>query len=110
MLYDKKWDRQVDVHSIDNLIEWLERQDPTEPYCYLSHGRCLLGQYYAAMGFKKPCVYSNGWFAYGPNQCQVIEYYPNEFNHIALHNHTFGGALAAAKEFKLKKEKFNALQ
>lgn len=103
MLYDKKWDHRVDVHSIDSLISWLETKNPEGTYLYQDYGHCLLGQYYAAMGLYRPEVYSHGIFYHGPTGNRICENYPPEFDSIALHGgRSFGDALKRAKDYQRK--------
>jgi hypothetical protein len=57
MLYNKDWNKNdKDINSLDNLIEWLGRQDPAKGYIYYSPRNCLLAQYYRAQGLSNPHV------------------------------------------------------
>ncbi len=104
MLYDKKWDNRVNVHSIDSLIAWLQKQDAQKTYFYSDTKHCLLAQYYDAMGFDRPFVASDGWFIHGPNSERVRERYPDDFDAISSGKCTFGAALRLAEDFKRKLE------
>jgi len=101
MLYDKRWDKQTetkaDPFKLDSLVAWLEKQPAEKPYCYLDHGQCLLGQYFAHHGFCEVAIYSNGVLVHGKGREHVL--YPQVFNSIALMSHprTFGVALGHAR-------------
>jgi hypothetical protein len=99
MLYDPKWEAETKpgVFSLQSLIAWLEKMPANETYCYLDHGRCLLGQYFSAMGFENAQVFSDG-LCHGPRRENQTPY-PREFDSIALHwAQTFGAALKRARE------------
>lgn len=104
MLYDKRWDKpevKADPMSLDTLIAWLETMPAKKDYCYLDHGRCLLGQYFSAMGFgPEICVFSNGVLKHQGRE----SLYPDVFNRIALEAHprTFGRALKLARSFQVR--------
>ena len=98
MLYDPKWEKPADVFSLESLIAWLEQQPSETVYWYTNQGRCLLSQYFAAMGFENPFVFSNGNFHHGPDQKQIT-YYPPRLDFIALeYPRTFGGALERTRK------------
>ena len=53
MLYDPKWDQKTkaDPFTLEDVIAWLERQDPDQRYDYDNcFGECLFGQYAASVG------------------------------------------------------------
>ena len=94
MLYDPKWGKPpVDPMSLGSLISWLETKPPHETYKYSNCYRCLLGQYFAAKGFREIVV---GVSAVGLNgRSRPL---PTGFNAIAADGmHTFGAALERAK-------------
>ncbi len=47
MLYDPKWEIEVkaDPFTLDNLIGWLEKQNPQTSYCFTEAGECLLAKW-----------------------------------------------------------------
>lgn len=100
MLYNKAWDKteiKADPFALDSLIAWLEKQPADGIYCYTDHGRCLLGQYFSAMGYEKPYIYSDGLFEHG--ESAIRHRYPGGFNTIALESpRTFGAALERARK------------
>lgn len=92
MLYDKKWDKKVDLFSLPSLIAWLEQQDETETYDPCSPNKCVLGQFAAAMGAKN----------HGRKSLQLET--KKQFAEIAFGEwgegpHTFGAALKRARVF-----------
>jgi hypothetical protein len=101
MLYDKRWDQQTkaDPFLLESLIAWLEKQPVRKRYCYLDHGRCLLGQYFAAHGFNDVHVIGR----YHPHGAHFIaregtHAYPGEWDNLAsAFPRTFGGALKRAR-------------
>lgn len=55
MLYDPKWDKEIetkaDPYKLESLIAWLETQNPATTYNYHNlRGDCLLCQYLTASG------------------------------------------------------------
>lgn len=53
MLYEPKWEQKAktaNLHSIENLIAWLERQPCDGTYDFTNPSACLLGQYLRAHG------------------------------------------------------------
>jgi hypothetical protein len=96
MLYDPKWQKKPDVHSVAGLIAWLETQDPQQRYVYSSPGACLCAQYYRAMGYRFVLVTPES-FCHGFLWSHVL---PDGFNQIAVYGEpTFGAALQRAREY-----------
>jgi len=52
MLYDPRWDHR-DVLTIENLIAWLETQDPDTRYWYVNPMDCLVARFLKHMGVSK---------------------------------------------------------
>ncbi len=52
MLYDPKWTTRTDPHSMESLIEWLEKKPVNGVYWVTNAKTCLLGEYYKDMGFR----------------------------------------------------------
>lgn len=112
MLYDKRWDKTIetksDPFSLDTLIGWLEKQPADKVYCYVDNGRCLLAQYFEAMGFKFVSVSP---FDFRHHEALSTEL-PDHFNSIASNRsayedvieseneYTFGAALNRARMFR----------
>lgn len=97
MLYDPKWEVQTkaDPFQLGTLIAWLEKQPANETYCYMSHGQCLLAQYFRAMGFDVGRI---GGFSVILDGEKI--FLPQDFSNIPLFEpRTFGGALARARKF-----------
>jgi hypothetical protein len=95
MLYDPKWEQKTkaDPFSLDSLIAWLEQQPAENRYCYADNGKCLLGRYFTAKGFKAVNVWSSG-VSYQGGDAGL----PPHFNDIAVYTpHTFGAALERAR-------------
>lgn len=87
MLYNKEWDTpKPDILSLDSLIGWLETKKYSEAYSYVDSRRCLLCQYFTAMGLTNvnvSSIYLNAKEQYAK--------LPDGFNDIALgRNSTFG--------------------
>jgi hypothetical protein len=99
MLYDPKWERRFDPFLLENLIAWLERQDPLAEYCYSSTGECLLARYFAACGFNKVIMAARFFYHFPrPDAAYDIAVLPPHFNDIAKGKvRTFGAALARAR-------------
>lgn len=87
MLYDPKWDRPVDVMSLQTLIAWLETKPPEEAYDYMcTNGSCFYSQYLTAHGVSWKG--SHEWF----------QWHTNGRVHIAVcEPWTFGAALTRAR-------------
>lgn len=95
MLYDKRWDKQVetkaDPFSLESLIAWLEKQPAKKKYDYFDcRGRCLFGQYAAA-------TMDMSWM-----NVVVLEGHKHEFKLLAYDiacqkPYTFGAALERAR-------------
>ncbi len=99
MLYDPKWESEVkaDPFSLSSLVAWLEKQPADKEYCYVDTGRCLLCQYFSAMGFKQVTMTPFD-FCHAKGAANL----PDGFDEIAQGNNmdmvrTFGAALARAK-------------
>ena len=98
MLYRIEWDRPkvADVFSLESLIAWLEKQPTDGRYCYINNGRCLLSQYFRAMGFQR--VRMLPWkFDHSDGEARL----PEIFDQIAQGHDpgdwVFGAALARAR-------------
>jgi hypothetical protein len=111
MLYNTKWEKtSTDVHSLDSLIAWLEKQPADGIYQYADTKNCLLCQYYTAMGFRHVSAsskfVSSKYCVYGDDpKTETVEFkLPPHFNDIALRCNgglrTFGKALAYAYKVK----------
>jgi hypothetical protein len=101
MLYNKDWDKK-DIHSLDNLIEWIRGQNPAKGYHYWGGGHCLLAQYYRAMGVTHASV-GQSEFLYPCDMGSL----PRGFDAIAHGNiftNTFGHALNRALKFKKEQD------
>ena len=98
MLYDPKWEGI----SLKGFIGWLETKDPKARYqFYECEGRCLLGQYMAAMGIPwegAPSHASGNWSdsSYAKIGWQIFGR-SNNFDVLAERPHTFGAALDRAR-------------
>lgn len=102
MLYNKNWDKpqvKADPFSLESLVAWLEKQPKRETYCYIDHGRCLLGQYFTDCGFESPHIFSDGYFDHGPADDRGRKNYPDAFNEIAIGMpRNFSAALVRARK------------
>lgn len=98
MLYDPKWEKtetKADPFTLQSLIAWLKTKRRGERYCYLDHGRCLLGQYFTACGYKNVEAFSDAIFDHADAENVP---YPKVFNRIACDGErTFGAALERAR-------------
>lgn len=56
MLYDPKWEQETkaDPFTLENLVAWLETQDPTTEYEVLEPSICLMGQFASSQGSHDP--------------------------------------------------------
>ena len=52
MLYNPEWDHR-ELLTVENLIAWLETQDPTRRYDFTDAQQCLIGRYLFNMGAKR---------------------------------------------------------
>jgi hypothetical protein len=103
MLYDPKWEVPAvkpTPFTVAGLIAWLEKQEASATYCYFDNGRCLMAQYYKAMG--RPPAFVGGWFVRFRDGTE--EKFPEGFDNIAVGSHleganrwTFGAALNRAR-------------
>lgn len=97
MLFDPNWSIGVRPFQLSSLISWLESQPPESTYTYSDCGRCLLAQYFTAMGFKKIIITSESMYYRDPTERG--QSLPSFFNQISLGSpRTFGDALKRAKE------------
>lgn len=84
--------------SLDGLIEWLETQDPSTTYSYMSNTNCLLCQYFRAVGLPlipKEAGYGMGgeyWTDKNKNKHKL----PDNIIYVPLNGRTYGEALQAA--------------
>lgn len=112
MLYDPKWEVKTDPFTLASLIAWLEQQPPDEEYAYYCGGKCLLAQYFTAMGFQNVWMFADGFWSgampvpgdVGWNEASRRKEgtpLPRGFNAIACGGHirTFGAALERARNY-----------
>lgn len=97
MLYDKRWDKQVDVHSLDTLTSWLAQKNPTEVYHYEQPYECALAQYFQAHGRRHNGVTHNSYWTLNMQRVDL----PPGF-YVIAHGwrggtQTFGAAYARAR-------------
>lgn len=56
MLYDKRWDKQIETKpeplSLAGLVAWLETQNPMTTYRYTNIDDCLVIRYVRSLGYK----------------------------------------------------------
>ncbi len=112
MLYNKDWGKKADIHSLESLIAWLETKPPKLGYDYVNSYRCLLSQYYKAMGLKDVRVEPHE-VRHGSSECFSLS---QDLHDIAIavadrtagvsREETFGAALERARY--LQKERENA--
>jgi hypothetical protein len=94
MLYDKRWDAKTDVFSVESLVAWLEKQQPTAEYDFWCL-KCLLGRYFTDAGFDLRMIGTGSFTLSNGEQIQL----PPNFNHISLvEPHTYGAALERARK------------
>jgi hypothetical protein len=116
MLYDKRWERKLDVDSLESLIAWLETKDPQATYRYTDTGQdrvgCVLCQYYRAHGVPVWAMERNHRRP-RPDSRERIPL-PEHFNEVAMgglhrtfsnHYRTFGDALAEARAIANEQDK-----
>lgn len=68
MLYDKRWDKQIDATpdlefqgvTLRGFIAWLETKNPADEYNYCRASTCAIGQYKTSLGHKDPRVSFKG--------------------------------------------------
>ena len=102
MLYDPKWEQSVNqkakAFSLKDLVRWLEGQKPTEQYCFLDNGDCLLAKYFKHCGYAQPWVGETSMCLEGFDGERTD--LPFEFRAIARSKgRTFGDALNTARKF-----------
>ena len=97
MLYDPKWEKPTKAKPFSraHVIAWLETKNPTEAYCYIDNGHCLIGQYLELLGHTKISVSGGGRFttAKGTGKAPRFLYDAAIGYDDAKCNRTFGGAL-----------------
>jgi hypothetical protein len=49
MLYNPEWDHR-ELLTVENLVAWLETQDPETRYDYTNAQECVVGRFLARMG------------------------------------------------------------
>ena len=95
MLFDPKWKAREGALTRKSLISWLEKKRADKPYHYIACGRCMLANYFRAMGFRQVKVEAGEFQhaeSFGPVKL------PRAFIHIAAgHPRTYGGALERAR-------------
>lgn len=99
MLYSPNWDKQsetkVDPFKLETLIAWLEKQPGDRRYDYTCSGRCLLAQYFTAMGFEDINVQPGFFFT---KKDSATYEFPRTFERVAIEDKlTFGAALLRAR-------------
>jgi hypothetical protein len=92
MLYDKKWDR----FSLDNFIEWMEKQPKNKKYDFGDSLSCALAQWLKSNS-------SNGIIDYGDGSSFSYKIEGREYNFehfrkiVAMEPHKFGAAIERAR-------------
>lgn len=106
MLFNNEWRASKDIHSLDNLIAWLETQPADKEYDYLDNQNCVLAQYLTASGIKVHGVAGQA-YRIEENFSDYIPL-PRSFQSVAVDGirkiggSTFGAALKRAREWKDK--------
>lgn len=99
MLYDKRWDKEIEIKadpfSLTNLVAWIEKQPVGQGY-HFHCARCLLGQYFTDQGIN---VVTIGVKYFSDESGNSSKYQlPPDFNKIAERlPHTYGAALERAR-------------
>jgi len=102
MLYDRKWDEQKkqdarDIFTIESLISWLEKRDPSESYDFVDIHNCLFAQYFKAHGYPNANSGGNYVRLGGVMTCQLTPF-PAGWDRVAARTpSTFGAALERAR-------------
>jgi hypothetical protein len=101
MLYDPKWERptepKTDPLTLPALTAWLETQPADQSYCFLDTGYCLIGRFLRAQGYA--CASVGGSYYRSKHGGDRIPFSHPAIEDIAAKNpHTFGAALARARE------------
>ena len=92
MLYNPQWENQNRKPCLDDLIAWLERQDPAQTYNYGNSTMCLAAQYNDSL-----CRIYEIPFPF----FQAFGNFDKQLEKIALHGwSTFGAALQRAKRMR----------
>ena len=96
MLYNPNWQKKIE--SLDSLIAWLEKQNPTKTYHYSNPHAGLLQQYFQAMGLTTVTVGVRVYYWDGSKKRL-----PRHFNKIAVAGRpTFGSALSRAYSVRFR--------
>lgn len=99
MLYNPKWEIKADPFSLESLIAWLERQPAGGTYDYCDARRCVLCQYFRAVGFPAPIVAMNTVYPNAKLESGIK--FPTSFWTVAAgvgdRKWTFGAALKRAR-------------
>lgn len=103
MLYNKSTGRYTkeEIFKLDNLIAWLEAQDPTDEFIYTEPCECMCAQYFRAMGLPVFGVLPEGYHERDRDGCRIdgLHPYPKVMDMIAAEaGNTFGGALKVANK------------
>ena len=102
MLYNRKWDEQKkqdarDIFTMESLIAWLEKRDPSEPYDHADPRNCLFAQYFRDHGYPKARCGGDYVRLYGSGTVFTRDF-PDGWIHIfAAAPYTFGAALERAR-------------
>lgn len=103
MLYDKKWDKQIetkaDPFSLKSFAMWLETQPANERYSFLNVSNCAYAQYLKAKGYRFVLIggfsFSHGWRTFIPSAGRPLT---ADVRHVLNgHPYTFGAALQRAR-------------
>jgi hypothetical protein len=104
MYVDEKRHGEVtaDPFKRSTLIAWLERKNPTEVYCYIDTGKCLMCQYFADHGYQDLIMNSRGFDSRGNKFTPLPEHFDDiasgAMRDLTDKNHfTFGAALKRAR-------------
>jgi hypothetical protein len=106
MLYDPKWGRNRrartrDIHSLQSLINWLEKQPADIVYDYGDTQECMLCQYFRAMKvnlFLVDKTYYKVWTMFGGTKSIPLPYCFDDISCGGIH--TFGAALQRARYYQ----------
>ena len=82
--------------TLPALVAWLRTKPGNETYCYMSNGKCLIGQYLKERcGISEPSVGGENWRKSGSLDRYPL---PVGWNAIAMYSPwTFSAALARAE-------------
>jgi hypothetical protein len=99
MLFNPNWKKpksEINPHTLEGFIAWLEKQPRDRTYNYFSGTDCLIAQYYKAQGYRLVIVGRAG-FSHG-GIFRKRTRYDDVMDDAAVYGRgTIGGALDAAK-------------